>query len=340
MKKLLFMFALLIGAVSASAQIATQNSNALDNISAGATVGVSTPLDFNSMFPLNPNLGLKFQKDFTTAFGVQLEGLAILNDNHFTDIKTAVKATNVDLNGVFNLTNIFNGYRGTPRFFEVSTVTGIGWLHTWTTGNNFLSAKTGLDLAFNLGKKKANSIVLTPAVYWNLHKFGDIQFDKRGSQLALNVTFVHHFKNSNGTHHFKTWDIGAMNAEINRLQGALDECQRQHPIDTVVTQVVVEKPIFRVVEKSNEWIAEFAFNSAELTDDAKAVLNTIGQDGIVDVFGYASPEGSEAYNKELSQRRANAVAEYLKARGLRVNKAIGEGVKLNRLAIVKPTTAQ
>ena len=340
MKRLLFMFALMLGMVSASAQIATQNSNALDNLSAGVTVGASTPLDFNSVFPLNTNVGLKFQKDFTTVFGVQLEGLAVLNDNHFSDLKTVVKATNVGLNGVFNLSNIFGGYKGVPRFFEVSTVTGAGWLHRWNTGCNYLTAKTGIDLAFNLGKKKANSIVITPAVYWNLHKFGDIQFDKRGSQLALNVSFIHHFKNSNGTHHFKTWDIGAMNDEINYLRGALDECQKQHPVDTVATQVVVEKPILRIVEKSNEWIVEFAFNSAELTDDAKAVLNTIGQDGIVDVFGYASPEGSEAYNKELSQRRANAVAEYLKARGLRVNKAIGEGVKLNRLAIVKPTTAQ
>lgn len=334
------MIALMLGVVSASAQIATQNSNALDNISAGVTVGASTPLDFNSVFPLNTNVGLKFQKDFTTVFGVQLEGLAVLNDNHFSDLKTVVKATNVDVNGVFNLSNIFCGYKGTPRFFEVSTVTGIGWLHTWNTSSNYLSAKTGLDFAFNLGKNKANSIVVTPAVYWNLHKFGDIQFDKRGSQLALNVTFVHHFKNSNGTHHFKTWDIGAMNAEINRLNGALDECQRQHPVDTVVTRVVVEKPIIHVVEKANEFVVEFAFNSAELTDDAKAVLNAIGNNCVVDVFGYASPEGSEAYNKELSQRRANAVAEYLKERGLRVNKAIGEGVKLNRLAIVKPTTAQ
>jgi len=340
MKRLLFMIALMLGVVSASAQIATQNSNALDNISAGVTVGASTPLDFNSVFPLNTNVGLKFQKDFTTVFGVQLEGLAVLNDNHFSDLKTVVKATNVDVNGVFNLSNIFCGYKGTPRFFEVSTVTGIGWLHTWNTSSNYLSAKTGLDFAFNLGKNKANSIVVTPAVYWNLHKFGDIQFDKRGSQLALNVTFVHHFKNSNGTHHFKTWDIGAMNAEINRLNGALDECQRQHPVDTVVTRVVVEKPIIHVVEKANEFVVEFAFNSAELTDDAKAVLNAIGNNCVVDVFGYASPEGSEAYNKELSQRRANAVAEYLKERGLRVNKAIGEGVKLNRLAIVKPTTAQ
>ena len=340
MRKLILMLALFSAVVGAKAQIATENSSALDNIGIGITGGVSTPLDFNSVFPLNTNVGLKFTKDFTPAFGFQVEGLAFLNDNHFTDIKTSVKATNVGLNGALNLSNVFGGYQGTPRKFEVSAIAGIGWLHTWNTSKNYLSSKTGLDFAWNIGKKKAHSLVLTPAIYWNLHKFGDIQFDKRGSQLAVNVSYIYHFKTSNGTHHFKTYDIGAMNAEISRLNGALDECQRLHLVDTVVTQVVVEKPIFRVVEKANEWTVEFAFNSVELTSDAKAVLNTIGQDGIVDVFGYASPEGSEAYNKELSQRRADAVAEYLKARGVRVNKAVGEGVKLNRLVIVKPTTAQ
>jgi hypothetical protein len=184
MKKLFLMLALMSAVLSANAQIATENSNALDNISVGVTAGVSTPLDFNSIFPLNTNVGLKIQKDFTPVFGLQAEGIAVLNDNHFSDIKTAVKATNVGLNGVFNLSNIFKGYRGTPRTFEVSTVTGLGWLHTWNTSDNFLTAKTGLDLAWNLGKKKANSIVFTPAVYWNLNKIGDIYCSKNNAADA------------------------------------------------------------------------------------------------------------------------------------------------------------
>ena len=196
MKKFILMLALFSAVLGANAQIATQNANALDNISVGVTAGVSTPLDFNSVFPLNTNVGLKVQKDFTTAFGVQLEGLAVLNDNHFSDIKTSVKATNVGINGLFNLSNIFGGYQGTPRTFEVSTVTGIGWLHTWNTSANFLSAKTGLDFAFNLGKKKATSIVFTPAVYWNLNKIGHIHFSKHNAQLALNLSLIYHFKTS------------------------------------------------------------------------------------------------------------------------------------------------
>ena len=185
MKKLLLMFALIMGVVSANAQIAIEKSNALDNISLGVTAGVTTPLDFNSVFPLNTVVGLKAQKDFTPVIGVQIEGLAIFNDNHFGDLKTAFKATNVGLNGVINLSNAFWGYKGSPRTFEVSAVGGIGWLHEFDSKDNSLTAKTGLDLAFNLGKAKAVSIVVSPGVYWNLNRGGNIEFNKHNKILSM-----------------------------------------------------------------------------------------------------------------------------------------------------------
>jgi hypothetical protein len=348
MKKLFLMLALMSAVMSANAQIATENSNALDNISVGVTAGVSTPLDFNSIFPLNTNVGLKIQKDFTPVFGLQAEGIAVLNDNHFSDIKTAVKATNVGLNGVLNLSNIFKGYKGTPRTFEVSTVTGLGWLHTWNTSDNFLTAKTGLDLALNLGKTKATSIVITPAVYWNLNKIGDIHFNKHNAQLAVNVSLIHHFKTSNGTRHFKTYDIGAMISEIDRLNGALSECESREP---KVIEKIVEVPAqtattnaeeTATVETTNgdKWIVSFANASAKLTNEAKFVLNQIGEDAIVDVTATASPSGTKAFNQKLSEKRAKAVADFLTSRGVKVNSAVGKGVDLvsGRSAVV--TTVQ
>lgn len=335
--------ALFGASLCANAQIATENSNALDNIGIGVMGGVSTPLDFNSVFPLNPNVGIMFTKDFTPTVGVQLEGVGFLNDNHFADVKTRLKGTNVGLNGVLNLTNLFCDYKGSPRTFEVGLVGGVGWLHIWTTSKNYLTAKTAFDLSLNIGKEKAWSVVLTPSIYWNLSRTRDVQFDKRYAQLGLNIGLRYKFKTSNGTHNFKTYDIGAMNNEINYLRGKLDECEAREP-KVVEKRVFVEKPVKVATDavntttnvKQNMWVVEFALNSAELTNDAKTVLNTIGQNGVVDVFGYASPDGSEDYNKKLSQRRADAVAEYLKARGLKVNNAIGEGEKLNRIVVVKP----
>lgn len=339
MKKVILMLALLSAVVGAKAQIATENSNALDNLSVGVTAGVSTPLDFNSVFPLNTNVGLKVQKDFTPAFGLQLEGLAVLNDNHFTDIKTAVKATNVGVNGAFNLSNIFGGYQGTPRTFEVSAIAGIGWLHTWNTSANYLSSKTGLDFALNLGKKKAVSVVFTPAVYWNLNRIGHIHFDKRNAQLAANLSLIYHFKTSNGTHHFKTYDIGAMIGEIDRLNGALSECESREP--QVVEKIVEVKNVIPVPTQT-EWFVQFAQKSAELTPEAKAVLDKVGNDLIVDVVGTSSPEGDKEFNQRLSEKRAAVVADYLTKRGVKVKSWVGKGVQIglstNRLAIV--TVAQ
>ena len=341
MKKLLFMFALLVGTISANAQLATQKSLAFDNISFGVTAGASTPLDFNDVFPLNTNVGIKLQKDFTPIFGIQLEGLAILNDNHFSSLSTAVKATNVGVNGALNLTNIFKGYSGVPRTFEVSAIGGAGWLHAWNTSANFFTAKTGVDLAFNLGKKKATSIVLTPAIYWNLNKFGDIHFNKHNAQLALNVSFIYHFKNSNGTHHFKVWDVGAMIDEISRLNGALSECESREPqVIEKIVEVPAETETAAVVTDCNEsWIVSFAFDSFQLTDEAKFILNLIGQDSIVDVVATASTDGTPSYNQKLSEKRAEAVANYLTERGVRVNSWAGKGAsdKAGKTAIVTNT---
>lgn len=338
MRKILMIFILCLSVLFANAQIATEKSTALDNISFGITAGVSTPLDFNSVFPINPNVGLKVQKDFTPYFGVQAEGIAILNDNHFSDLKNTVKATNVGINGIFNLTNIFKGYNGTPRVFEIKTATGLGWMYAWNTSNNFLTAKTGLDLAFNIGKKRAHSIVITPAIYWNLNKFGDVRFDKHNSQLAINVSYIYHFKNSNGTHSFKTYDVGAMISEIDRLNGALSECEKKEP--KVVEKVIVqEAPVTNAIvpRDENTWVVTFETGSSRLSIEDFFILNQIERTATVDIVATASPEGTAEFNQKLSEDRAKAVADHLSSRGVKINSAIGKGVDATtgRSAIVK-----
>ena len=326
MKKFLFMIALFMGVVSANAQIATQNSYALDNIGIGATIGLSTPLN-GPMFPVNTFVGLKGTKDFTPYFGVQLEALATLGDNHFADLKTAFKATHIGANAVFNVFNIFGGYNGTPRWFELNTVTGLGWLH-------YADVKTGLDLVFNIGKKKAHSIVVTPAIYWNLTQRGGIKFNSDEAQFAIAASYVYHFKTSNGTHHFKTWDVGALNDEINYLRGALDECQRKEPV--VVERVVDNTTIIKTA--NDFWLVSFETAKSELSTEAKYILNQIGNDAIVDVIGTASEDGTPEFNQKISEERAAKVADYLtNQRGVKVNswKGIGVDPLTGRAAVVK-----
>ena len=336
MKKIVLFLTLIMSVVVANAQIATENSKLGDNVSLGVTFGGSTPLDFNSVFPINTNVGVLINKDITPVIGVQLEGLALLNDNHFSDIKTLVKATNVGFSGVINLSNFFLGYKGSPRSLEIKTVTGLGWLHTWNTSDNSLTAKTGVDLAFNVGKTKAHSFVLTPAVYWNLHKINAIQFNKNGAQLALNISYIYHLKTSNGTRHFKVYDIGALNSEINRLTKELEDAKKVSRV--IEKKVIVEKNT--VVQDKSQVFVTFAQNSSDLTFDAKTILNGILEGKHVKIIGTASPEGTTEANKRLSQARADVVAAYLKGRGVIVDEATGIGVQgatSNRLVVVTVT---
>jgi outer membrane protein OmpA-like peptidoglycan-associated protein len=339
MKKILFMIALMVGMVSANAQIATQNSNALDNIGLGGTVGVTTPLDLNSMFPVNTTFGLVATKGITPAFGLQLEAITALNDNHFADAKTAFKSINIGLNGSFNIPNIFLGYNGKPRVFEPAAILGLGVRHAFDDGGNDLVAKTGIDFAFNIGKKRAHSLVFSPAIYWGLRNNGNIQFNHNNAQIALMGTYIYHFKNSNGTHSFKTWNVGEMQDEINYLRGKAEQAEAdlQKCINSKAENVKVIDNTVTVTIDNSTWTVQFAQGSAELSTEAKYVLNSIGNDCIVKVIGTASPEGTDEFNQKISEMRAAVVADYLTNRGVRVVSWEGQGVNpvTGRAAIIR-----
>ena len=343
MKKIILMTFMAFSAIVMNAQTAVQTSKALDNTYVGIEGGVATPLTFDKVFPLNSVATVRVGKLFTPVFGTEIEGSAWFgshsaNRGRFDGYThNAIRGLYVGVNGLVNLTNLFWDYNGSPRKFEVSTVVGTGWIHTFVPNNgdkynNHFGAKTGLDFAFNLGTTKAHTINVRPAVLWNLgvpgNSCGQDAFNKRGAQLYVGIGYTYHFKTSNGTYSFKLYDVGAMNDEINRLRAELDK----KPTEIVKIKEVVTT---KIVE-SGEYVVYFAQNSDELTDDAKSVLDNVK--GSVNVDGYASPEGTEKYNKELSQRRANVVAEYLRTKGVTVTDAVGCGVvgeTSNRVVIVK-----
>ena len=337
------MFALLISAVvGVNAQTAYEAAKVFDNVSVGVTGGISSPLNFNSVTPFNTNFGIRLQKDFTPVVGVQAEGLAFVNGNHFAnDVNTWVKATNVGVNGVLNLSNLIGGYKGSPRVFEVSTVTGIGWLYKWDTSSNYLSSKTGVDLAFNLGNEKQHSIVLTPAVYWNLSSGNGVEFNRNHAQLAVNVAYVYHFKTSNGTHHFKTYDIGAKNDEINKLKEKLvSEGKKNQSL--IEKNTKLNSQLAALNSKGDtlnmKWVVEFEQGKSELSSKAKEELkNVIDAKKIVCVVAKASPEGSKGTNKKLSDERAAVVTKYLTDNGVTVKKSEGVGAESkysNRVVLI------
>ena len=130
MKRLILLFTLLLTMLAnVNAQKAVEYGKLTDNLYIGAGGGISSPLDFNSVTPFNPSVSIFIGKDITPLFGLEVQGTAILGDNHFADAKTFVRATNIGLNGKFNLSNAIGGLRTVPRLVEVSTTVGLGWLH-------------------------------------------------------------------------------------------------------------------------------------------------------------------------------------------------------------------
>jgi hypothetical protein len=357
-------------AFTANAQIATENAKLFDNTYVGVEVGATTPLNFNSVFPVNPVAGVKFGKELTPVFGLEVEGLASFGDNVYRygyesstpvweegpfnvhnngSINTFIKATNVGLNGVINWSNLLFGYQGTPRFFEVKTNTGIGWLHyfgDFTTNKvggykpydkrNVLTAKTAIDLAFNLGTKRAHTITVSPGIYWGLNEDGNIRFNKNYAQLGVMLGYVYHFKTSNGTHHFKTYDVGAMISEIDRLNSEL--AQKPKEVEVIKYVEVVKTDTLRptnAVMMPSTYVIQFSKNSSALSDEAKRILDGIA--GSVNITASASPEGTKEYNQRLSEMRAAVISDYLTKKGVKINSSEGIGSaneNSNRIAII------
>ena len=90
---------------------------------------------------------------------------------------------------------------------------------------------------------------------------------------------------------------------------------------------------------------QFKFDSAELTSNAKIILDGVAasliaypQKNDLDVQGHTSSEGTDQYNKHLSQKRSLSVAVYLKLKGVS-NKLTAHGYGENH-PITENTTEE
>jgi OOP family OmpA-OmpF porin len=77
----------------------------------------------------------------------------------------------------------------------------------------------------------------------------------------------------------------------------------------------------------------FASNSAELSGEAKAILDKVATSiranrnvKLITVTGYSDDRGAADYNKALSERRAKSVADYLVSQGLPADKVSSSGM--------------
>jgi outer membrane protein OmpA-like peptidoglycan-associated protein len=102
----------------------------------------------------------------------------------------------------------------------------------------------------------------------------------------------------------------------------LDQCA-ETPLGTVVYTDGCPMVIARL-----EGI-HFAFDSAKLTSEAKSILDNASASSAahITVEGHTDSTGSDSYNYDLSQRRAQSVVDYLGSNGVSTSRmdAVGKG---------------
>ena len=352
MKKFLFIFVMTIMTmVNVNAQTLEPSSffdNTYIGVRGGATA-LTHPTCVNGYedwgHSIESAMSLELGKWITPKFGLSVEGTTGVRNGSkfgaFQEINQAQRFNYVTVAGLgkINLMNLFGGFKQRP--FEMVAAAGPMWVHgfykdnpQFADGRNDLGVK--FQMEFNVNVSEHWQINLVPDFNFNLTKtpfsnqFSRPNFDSRfswyGVQAGITYKIGKQFTESPYNHTQEEFD--AMNDEINRLRS-------QEP-EVVYVDKIVEKVVY---QKGNDnLVVYFAKGSDKLEGDATKVLDLVKPGATVELVGKASPEGSEQFNQDLSERRAMVVADYLIKKGVKVAsvKGIGasEGALSPRVVIV------
>jgi len=355
MKKTILLSVFALGTLTINAQTTVvEGGDFWDNWSMGLQGGATMRTNGSGFFKsARPAFGITLGKQWTPILGTDIQGMGYVNT---TNSSTMIDATDVSLIGRMNLMNLFGSYEGMPRPFEIETVTGLGWLHHYMNGSgdtNDLSARVGLNFNFNLGDDAAWTFAIKPAMVFNLT--GDfptrkLGFNKKHSNVEILMGFTYHFADADGNRHFQLVNavdpmaVAAMNEEINGLREivAAKDVELVALADELLLvqnqlnearskQAAANGDTLNIVES----VVAFRFNQSDVETSQMPSIEHVAKylkdnpNVNVTVNGYASPEGTEEYNLQLSQRRADAVKAILVDKygiaATRIN-TIGHGV--------------
>lgn len=336
MKKSIILSAFVLAALTASAQTTVQGSKFTDNWSVELKTGIITPVSHSAFFKnARPALGIEFTKQLTPVFGLGIQGMGYINTSNS---KTAFDASDLSLLGKVNLMNLFAGYTGTPRIFEVEAVAGAGWLHYYMDGPgdmNSWSSRFGMNFNFNLGEAKAWTIGVKPALVYDMQgEHNRSRFNVNNAAFELTAGVAYHFGGSNGSHHFtlaKLYDpaeISDLNNSINNLRSQVNEKNGQINVDAQKISALQQEvnnlqnravPVETIVETSRIPESIVTFRQGKSTVDASQLPNVERvasymkkhANTTVVIKGYASPEGSAEVNARIAKARAEAVKTIL-----------------------------
>lgn len=331
--------ALAVMSLSANAQKAYEGSRFFDNWYVGVKGGVTTPTTHSAFWPnMRAETGIELGKQITPVFGVSFEGLTGINTSMS---KTAFDDLNLGLLGKINLNNLFGGYNGQPRLFEVEGIAGFGWGHDFMNsgaGNDrsYMVSRFGASLNFNLGEKKAWAVNVRPAIVYRMDGERAQVLNVNKSKIEILAGVTYRFASSNGKH-YMTIQKPYNQAEVNSLNEAINVLRAENALkdDALIAKEAenvrlakelndlknapkqVETIIQNNYSKSLESVVTFRQGKTSISADQVPNVERIATymknnpKSTVVIKGYASPEGSAEVNARVAQQRADAVKNML-----------------------------
>lgn len=374
MKRILLLIGLFaLTAQSISAQ-KLEESKFWDNWWIGGFGGINMPTSsYSTDITANWQLGIRGGRWFTPYFGLGAQAEILMGGTgHLSVSRTIVNATNLSLLGMFNLQNLFMGYKGTPRKFETTAVLGIGAARLYGVGWKYnptpdsQTATVAMDFAFNLGSKRQWQFFIEPHLLYELANEGkNVQFNINRAMFRVNVGLTYYFRNSNGTHNFKLYevpefpDVDALNDNINNLRISAEEKDKllaekdaqlaDKDAEIAGLQLHINNQVVQNVYITNLQPTVIFRQGKKVIDPAQfAPIEQIAKymrenpESKITIRGYASPEGIEAQNQKLSEDRATVVknalirkygieADRLTAIGMGITDEIFNEIELNRV---------
>ena len=346
MKNVILSATLALGSVAAaSAQQAIVTPSFGDNWSLGIEGGVTTPMKGHAFFgSMRPVIGLHLDKQITPVFKLGAEGDFAINTSTVRGPHsyTVFDDSYVGAYGAVNLFNLFGGYNGSTRPFNIEAVAGAGWGHRYeTSGNpdqNYFATKTGLNFNFNAGDNVTFNI--SPSILWNMTGANQAEqssasYDINRANFNITAGVTYHF----GGNGFETVmpynqaEVDALNATINDMRGVIDaqtaenaalaataaelagkvqQLQNQPP--TVIKETKVKNNL-----ESVRYVF-FKIGSSAIGADQQPNVEMIAAyhnnhpNSKVVIKGYASKDGPEELNIRLAQQRAESVKNALMKR--------------------------
>lgn len=149
-----------------------------------------------------------------------------------------------------NLMNLFGGYNGRPRLFEIEALIKPAWGHLYRGVNdyripdeNYFATKYGLDFNFNLGRDRQWTLALRPAINLDVTSkaptpnYMTSSYDGykwKRTDLLLFVGATYHFRGHGGKRHFRfaqpvtdREEVDRLNEVVNFLRDDVESRDRQ-----------------------------------------------------------------------------------------------------------------